>query len=300
MLVNIPVAGNPPAGMITTKVKLRIFVTDNHLINTFLLGNTLVLRCRAEEFDTTVGPEADAYQGLALVDLTDTALSYTTVGLGLERISSLDATAGKLYIGSLEALYPDYALFLWRPPLCAYYIQELDVAGPTLGPAANVPGEFVQYDPANGVLTLLDYQWTEDRDVTVYLRTVAWDGVAPAGLLSDLALSSYVGSVAGAGDKIYVETYEDGYGIEAVSVNANGQLEVGDEVLVTEQWGTLLGAHADSVYLSVGDAIVRYDFSGEPVLADLVEVMGYPLDIRFGAHNAFVCMGYFGIAVLPL
>src|SRR5690606_35233766 len=121
----------------------------------FLLGDTLALRCYAEDFDTTLGDDT-AFEGLALINTRTGTWEYT-VGLGYETLVRLDQVADKLYAGTRESLGAP----LFQRPMAAYSLRELDlIAGPE-GPAANVPGEFVQYDPASNVLTMQDYQWMD-------------------------------------------------------------------------------------------------------------------------------------------
>ena len=266
---------------------------------TFLLGDRLVLRCHAETFDTVVGAERNAYEGLAVLDLTDAALPYTTIGLGYQDVTSLDAAGEKLYLTRREAV-AQASVIEWRMPLCAYYVHELDVAAPAIGPGANVPGMFVQYSPADQVLMLKDYQWELDGAAEVRLRTVRWDGASPVDVLENVALPAGANRVLGRGDKVYVDGYDEGYRLYVVAVGADGQLSLGDGVLVTDQWASLLDAHGDSAYVSIGNAIARYDFAADGALADFVEVMGSPLRVRFGSAQAFVSLGYFGMAVLPL
>jgi len=266
---------------------------------TFLVGDTLAVRCHAEQFDTCFGSEEDVYQGLALVDLGERWLSYTTVGLGFEQIVSLDAAGGKLYLGTRDPVRRASLLGWWRP-LCAYYLRQVDVIEPSIGPAANVPGMFVQYDPSSDVLVLKDHQWTNGGAVKSHLRTATWDGTMPISSLDSLELPTGADRTLGRGEKVYVDCYWNGYRLYAASVGPEGRLSLGDGVLVTEQWGTLLDANDESAYVSIGNAIARYDFSGEGQLAELIEVMGYPLGIRFGTRHAFVSLGYFGMAVLAL
>ena len=68
---------------------------------------------------------------------------------------------------------------------------------------------------------------------------------------------------------------------------------------VSGSWVYLLNAHGDSAYAVVGgSAIARYDFSGTPALTDLVETMGAPVNMRFGAETAYAPLGYAGVARL--
>jgi len=266
--------------------------------NTFLVGDSLVLRGHADTFDSYFGEEETAYQGLAVVDLTDPALPYVTVGLAFQQVASLDQAGGKLYLGTqvvVEQLPP----FEWWWPLCAYYVQEISVSPLTIGPAANVPGTFVQYDAGRDILTLRDFQWVANN-MTGYLRTVRWDGGEEVEELGDLSLPASASQVLGRGEKVFLDGYDNGYTVYAVSVGSGGELTLGEGVMVTDQWGTLLDAHGNSAYINAGNVIARYDFSEAGRLADVVEVMGYPLKMRFGTEKAFAILGYVGVAELSL
>ncbi|HIJ73688.1 MAG TPA: hypothetical protein HPP83_06250, partial [Candidatus Hydrogenedentes bacterium] len=167
--------------------------------STFLMGDLLVLRCRADAYDTTFGDEA-AYQGLALVDLARGQWT-TTVGLGYTNVVSLDAAGGKLYVGTKTGVG-------WQiyNPVCAYFVRELDVAHLSMGPAANIPGTFVQYDPGNNVLTLLDQQWTDSpwntSSYEVSLVTASWDGADSATEIDRVSLNASAYPVLGRGPKV--------------------------------------------------------------------------------------------------
>ena len=71
-------------------------------------------------------------------------------------------------------------------------------------------------------------------------------------------------------------------------------------LLVTEQWANILDGKDDTVLMTVGNAIARYDLSEGGAFAELLQTMGYPLSVRFGANYAFIPLGYAGIAQLPL
>jgi len=70
---------------------------------------------------------------------------------------------------------------------------------------------------------------------------------------------------------------------------------------VTDEWASLIDANGTSAYLSVGGgAIARYDCTGKPALAELVQVMGTPVQMHFGSSAAYAPLGYFGVASLGL
>ncbi|NUM54970.1 MAG: beta-propeller domain-containing protein [Candidatus Hydrogenedentes bacterium] len=266
--------------------------------STLLAGDTLVLRCTSESFDETLGDGA-AYEGLALVDLDALELT-TTVGLGFDAVSGVDAVGDKVYISSKTFI--DGTVFpLNRAPECAYFITEFDPATVDAGPTVNVPGVFVQYNPGADILTLRDDEWGVNYEYNSLLRTVSWDGGLGVDEIDNTDLPDGASTVLGRGGKVYIEAFDNGVRLHVVDLSPGGAMQSGGDVLVTESWANLIDANGTSAYFGVGGgAIVRYDCSGDPDLEELIEVMGTPSAIRFGEAAAYAPLGYFGIVQLPL
>jgi len=265
----------------------------------FLLGNTLALRCTGDTFDAVFG-DGTPIEGLALVDLTTQAVK--TVGFGYASIVSLDASGGKLYLGTQQLIEGDPGA---SQQLCAYYLREIDVTEPSIGPAANVPGIFVQYDPAADLLTLRDNQWTAAGGLQTSLKTASWDGQGDAALLDAVDLPEGMSTMIGRGSRVYFDVssyydYTSHYMLYAAYVSPDGGLSLSDKVLATDYWGSLLDGHGTTAYVSVGGAVARYDFTEQGALIDLTETMGYPESMRFGTNAAWVLLGYSGVMKLPL
>ena len=259
----------------------------------YLFGDTLVLRCGRTDFDSVFG-DGDPYQGLALVDLTNTT-PVSTVGLAYDDIVSISAAGAKLYMSTKETAMP------WvLGAMCAYYLRELDVADLTMGPAVNVPGVYVQYDQQADVLVVRDDQWMLDSGVESSLRTLSWNGAGLLEPIDDVDLPGNVGQVLGRGANVFLDAHDSGLLLYKAAVAPDGTLTMAPGLLVTKQWGSLLDANADTVYVTVGSAIARYDFSGDGALAGLFETMGSPMSMYFGTNYAYVPLGYAGIAQLPL
>lgn len=263
---------------------------------TFLTGNVLSLRCFAETYDVTFGSQT-AQQGLALVDLNTGAWTHT-VGLGYEWVDSINAVGSKLYVSTKQGAGSD----LIGRGYVAYYISAFDPSVPAMGPLANVPGGFVQYDPNSGVLVLEDVQYDAGVwSVSRTLNSVSWDGGESVTPIDAFPVPDNVNSLKGRGARIYYDVSDQGYVLGAITVSGSGGLAYGDKIKVSDSWAYLVDAHGDSVYLTVGGgAIARYDFSDSPVLADLVPVMNTPQRIRFGASTAYAPLGYAGLVRLPL
>jgi hypothetical protein len=172
----------------------------------------------------------------------------------------------------------------------------------TAGPAANVPGYFVQYDPATDVLTLRDQQWMPDGGVESSLETVRWSGGTAVESLDSLEVPAYTANTVASGDRVYFDVYSPAYGIYQAVVGEDGTLTLSEMAEVPGYYGSLLGANGDDVFLSVGyGAIAQYAFSdGVGTQVSLTTVSGYPSKVRFGAENAYFPVGYYGLVTLPL
>jgi hypothetical protein len=263
----------------------------------FLLGDTLALRCRAGEYDATVGDAAPS-EGVALVDL-EQAKWTRTIGLGYASVVSVDPAGSKVIVGTRE----DASAALLRPT-CAYYVTLVDLLAdtPTAGDSANVPGTFVHYDPADSVLTLLDDQWSDLYSLTRSLRTVEWDGSGTVTALDELTLPEVTSQVLGRGDRVYLDAYKDKHTLYAATVASDGTIELGKGVDIGTGWSSLLDAKGDNVLVqSNGQTVSRYHFEGNTgTLADQVSVMAAPTQARFGENQAYLVMGYSGIVRMPL
>jgi hypothetical protein len=277
--------------------------------STFIAGGKLVLRCTSAKYDTLFG-NATANQGIAIVNLA--TAEALTVGLGYDQIVSVNAVGRKLIIGTKVGGGIDIGPIpmlgtgaaepsgkAWLQPTCAYYLQALDVAGLSMGPAVNVPGSFIQYDRGSNVLIVRDDQWDDSGAVISSLRSLSWNEAEVLEPLDDLALPVNVGTIKGAGANVFYDVYDNGYNICAISVDNDGALSAGPKVPVTDQWASLLGAHNAKAYVAIGNAVAVYDFAGTPVLDQLYPSMSYPQTVRFGNDNAYVSFGYSGYAVLP-
>ncbi len=269
---------------------------------TFITGNILTLRCSADAYDITFGSKTPN-QGLALIDLGTGELLHTA-GLGYDYVDSIHALGPKLYLSTKD----DAGADLLGRHFSAYYLQALDPAGPTMSPAANVPGSFVQYNPASGVLLLEDRQYTGGLwNVTRTLNSVTWTGTDDATPIDAFPLPDAAGQLkgrsnpAGTAGLVFYDLYDQAFLLSTVRVDAAGGLSIGDKVAVTDSWAYLIDADATSAYVVVGGgALARYDFSGSPVLVELEPVMNTPQRIRFGAATAYAPLGYAGLLRLSL
>ncbi len=263
---------------------------------TFLCGNALALRCAASNYDVQYGPAAPQ-QGLAVVDL-DAGAWVRTIGLGYEGIEAVNAANEKIYISTKENAGSD----LVGRRFCAWYLHALDPGVPQMGPAVNVPGVFLQYDPATQVLVLEDQQfegpvwnWSTRR----LLQSVSWDGGAAVAPLASLELPGDTGVLKARGARIFFDAYNDGYVLGNITVADSGALAISARAPVTDSWAYLIDAAGDSAYVVVsGGAVARYTFDGAPALAELHPVMNNPQRIRFGEDAAYAPLGYAGLLVM--
>lgn len=292
----MPMVDMPMGDVATSDAAVGLWYPFRQQGSSLLVGDQLVLRCTADSYDSVIGTESPD-EGLAIVDLTQPAWTKT-VGLGFERVVSVNAGAESVYIASkvaLESLNP------FGDPLCAYFVTPFDPVTGTGGSTANVPGAFVQYDPASQVLVVRDDQWTAGYDYISTLRTASWDGGTTVTELDDQKLPEGSSNVLGRGAKVFIDAYDEGSMLYAASVSSAGNITMGNGVLVTDGWANLVDANAASAYFSVGGgALARYDCSGTPTLEELVEVMGTPARMRFGSSAAYAPLGYFGVVSLGL
>ncbi|HUW60223.1 MAG TPA: beta-propeller domain-containing protein [Candidatus Bathyarchaeia archaeon] len=258
----------------------------------YLLGNKLVLKCWAAEYDVTFGGNDTYGFGLAVVNLDDT--EYTTIGLGYSNLVSVEAAGDSMYIGTVAdvATYPQ--------PECAYFLQALNVNTLEMGPAVNMPGTYVDYDPAQDLLFVRDDQWDGIGNIASALRTVRWDGGEEVTPLDSLDLPPNTWDILRRGGSIFATTYEEGTVLLSATVDGDGDLAAGPQALVTRDWAGILGARPGVAYMTVNSAVLRYNLvEGQLTLAGIHPTMSYPTNIRFGANNDYVCLGYSGVLSLP-
>lgn len=261
-------------------------------------GDMLVLRCQAEEYDRVLGPEAPE-QGLALVDL-EAAAWAGTAGLGYAAVSGVHAEGSYVYVSTKDRAGTDNA-DRW---MCAYFVSRFDPAAHTMGPRANVPGRFLAYDRAEGILLLEDFQYGEEWHVVRAVNSVSWDGVSEAvAPLDDWNVPERAGQLMARGRRVFYEGYrEAGSFIGLAEADTDGGFGAPMEARVSEDWAWLFEVNGADAYVSIGgNALIRYDFSGElPAFDGLFPLMGYPLRLRFGAYGVYAPLGYAGLGALPL
>lgn len=262
----------------------------------FAIGETLVIRCGVAAFDGVVGngPASEGVVALAL----DTLTEIRKTGLAFDRVAGVHPSDGAIIVSSCENLG---AANPFQPPLCAYYVTEVDPVTGAAGPSANVPGAFVAYDAANDVLTLADDQWTGGFEIDRTLRTVRWSGGETVETLDDAALPAGSAALIGRGGKVFIEGYDNGTTLQAAAVAADGAIGLGARILATDQWGYLVDARSDRAYFSVGGgAVAEYGVNGAALSLDAITpVMGSPTAVRFGADAAHAVMGLGGVVALP-
>jgi hypothetical protein len=262
---------------------------------TMVAGNTLVLRCIASSYDSVIGTETP-YEGLALVDL-DTLTWTSTVGLGVDGVVSVDARGNRIFISSKT-----YVDQLSPQATCAYYVTGFNPTTGVSGPTVNVPGAFVDYDAANEILVLRDDQWLPDYSYESTLRTVVWAGDEAVEPIDSESLPAGTSLLLGRDGRVFIEIYNNGTRLQCATVDAGGAIALQESALITDQWGSMINARGTSAYFTIGNgAIARYNCATQsPELAELVEVMGTPAHLRFGAEAVYAPLGYFGIVEFGL
>jgi hypothetical protein len=262
----------------------------------FLIDGLLVLRCWSQDFDVVVGDE-EPNMGVAVVDVEEQRMLHA-IGIGRDYTAALVPAGDSLAATWSEPANEAQPL---ARPLVANFAQLIDVRNATAGPAANLPGELLQYDPSSDIAVLRDYQWAPDNDVRSELRTASWDGAEQVQAVDSARLPEGAAQVRPAGSYVYIDAYDGGYALQAARIAPGGRISMTVPVSVTPQWGAFVAAKGGAAYLTVGDgAIAQYDFSGPPRLESVTEVMGLPSAIRFGDDRAYGVLGWFGLVKLPL
>ena len=261
-----------------------------------LSGERLVLRCTADKYDSVLG-SGDPNQGLAVLDVTNGALSGV-VGLAYEDVASVNSAPDGVYVTTRNQVGNTAT----GQSMCAYYLQKFNPAALTMGTAANVPGSFLQRDAATGVILLEDSQWGADWNYTRKLNTLSWDGGdGMVTFLATIDAPANAGTFKARGAGVYYSSWDTNSGVGVIRVGTDGALTKGPTLAVTNGWLDVTEALDGIVYLTVGgQAIARYDFSGEtPAFIDVTPVMSSPLRVRFDSASAYAPLGYAGLAVLP-
>lgn len=272
--------------------------------SSFVVNGYLVLRCSLYKYgegeattayDETVG-SAVPNEGLAIIDLR-TFGDPVTVGLGYQ-VLSVHADANTLYIATQQ--YAGTMVNQYR--LCGKFVSTFDPATLTMGPLANVPGNFLDYNAETGVLLLEDFQYAQNWTCTRIVKSVTWDGGESVEPVDSVELDPYAGTLLVHGGSIFFSQWNNtAYALGSVKVDATGALEAVEPVNITDYWMQVIAAHGDSVFMTVGgNAVARYDLGETPMLGNLTETMGSPSRIRFGETAAYAPLGYAGLATLPL
>lgn len=234
---------------------------------------------------------------LAVIDLNTREVTGI-VGLDLANVQKLDAVDNLLYLSYKEEISTDILGRIYS----AFFISSFDPTTLTLGEGVNVPGTYLQYDPATKVLVLEDYQYTLDFNIKRSVRSVVWDGGTEVELVDQLALDEKVGQLYAHGTRVYFDYYDGaGYELGSIGVKENGDLGYGTRQQVHGPWAWFLDADEDTAYVNVGSrALARYDFSGpEATVRDITPVMQTPYKLRIGESMVYLPSGYSGVLKMP-
>lgn len=257
-------------------------------------GKWLVLRGTTDRYDTVIGG-GTANEGVALIDL-DRAEFTGTVGFGLRGVESLHAANGAIYVTNRE----DSGVDGLGRGVVAYYLRAFDPASRAFGAAANVPGRFLQYNPATRVLALEDYQYRRFTEVSRQVATVLWDGGAGVQPVARVDLPQGAGALLARGARIVFDQWDQAYRVGSLAVGPGGQLAQGGTAAVEGAWASLIDARGDVAYLNIGGrAVAQYRLDGTPAPVRIDGVMATPWKLRFGAEAAFGPLGYSGLLRLP-
>lgn len=265
--------------------------------NAFLVGNVIALRCTAETYDVVVGGGTPS-EGLAVYDLAAHTLKYT-LGIGFPWVNTVKASGAYLYISTQDNYMTDAV----GRGYVAHFLIRLEPASGAFTPPVNVPGIFLQYDPAAQVLTLEDHQYgapmyTVDR----VIRTVRWSGDNTVVPLSAMKLPQNSGVILPRGTFLYYSGWESNAYVAGLRVGTDGALTAGPRLDLAGGWADLSDAQGTDVFLvQNGQAVSHYDFSTQPPThVETAAVMSPPLRFRFTDTDAYGILGYSGVLHMAL
>ncbi|MFP4499659.1 MAG: beta-propeller domain-containing protein [Candidatus Hydrogenedentota bacterium] len=260
----------------------------------FLAGNYLVLRCRQTDFDTTLGDHS-AQQGYAVVDIAGFAWDRT-VGLGFEEIVGVNGAKDNIYVTTKQE-----AASVPGRPRAAFYMREIAPDAEEAGPAANVPGAFLDYDPANGILLTQDQQYRLDNAMEYAIKSTRWDGGPVAELVDSFVLPQYYGGIEVSNGYVYIAANDDVFAVQGVRTETDGELAGAGKLPISRNYGYLAGANGPTAYALVGGRLlVPGDFSAEPPVAMTpVPLQAGVVSMRFDDTTAYLALGYAGSMTLP-
>lgn len=236
-------------------------------------------------------------RALAVIDLSDFSVNMRAIGSDMIEIFQ---GGDSLYIVNKETQEAPGDLL----PYCAFYVRRYDVETGTSGPRANVPGLPIGYDPVSDVLTVQDFQWPSFAEgfwepPNLFLRTVEWDDTTDAAsIITTLQLPENAQLPSQFGDVVYSLAYDELNLLYATAwvVGDDGSLLSEGDVLVTSQWGRLIGADGLKAYMSIGThGVARYAFDGTPRLDFFEATAGHPSHVRIGGTQAYTILGYGGV-----
>ncbi|MFA7691567.1 MAG: beta-propeller domain-containing protein [Candidatus Hydrogenedentales bacterium] len=254
----------------------------------------------------------------AVLDLADPAAPHY-LSLGTQNIEQVTAEGHLIYISSYDTLYSANSM----QPRCAYFLQSLNPFDRTLGQRINVPGLIIHRVTGTNYAYFKDHQYNKDNTLATVLHSVILSD-SRAALVDTVVLESDYQSFMPDEEKLYfvgmpytVDETLDGdvststtndtdrdsnlsYHIGKYILTQEGMIELTAQKPVSTEWCTLLGAHANHLYLTVsGTVIAQYDFSGSnPELKALESTMSYPWKISFVDHTAYIPLGYSGVFIM--
>ena len=262
----------------------------------FHTGDYLSLRGYAKDTRdwTDLIGNGGAEEGLAVIDLRTQQVART-IGLGYDRIESIDEGGDRLFLSTARSEGSALAR-----PMVAYFLRTINPANGQVGNAANVPGSFVQYEPGTDLLLLQDYQWGSSGRVDRSLRTMAWNNGSQPRLIDTLAIPDATMQTVAAGNRAYLDLNDGrGYSIQPVTIANNGNLTAGSSVPTGVEFGWLIGADGPNALASIGSqGIAWFDFDEATPLQGAQGIMGYASNARWTPTHALVPLGYSGYMVL--
>jgi len=180
-------------------------------------------------------------------------------------------------------------------PLSAYYLSGLDPESGTVSEPVNVPGQYLDYDPARGLLLTQDWQWSSGCEARLELHASAWDGAGSPEISDTLVLPTYGGPVHADTRHVLLQTYNGGAVLSAFSIDDNLEFVAGPVLSKPNAYPNVRAVDGDTVYLALDGLLERYTLGNDWVLRDATELSGWVQAVRLTSTEAVLPLGYAGV-----
>jgi len=226
----------------------------------------------------------------AIVD-TETKDAPRLVTLPFDEAAGVYAEDGQVFAATKRYMSASGAML----PLSAYYLSTLDAASGTVSEPANVPGQYLDYDAASGLLLTQDWQWSTGFEARLELHASAWDGSGAPEISDTIVLPNYGGLIHADTEHVLIQTYNEGAVLSAFSIDDDFEFETGPVLNTANTYPNVRAVDGDTVYLARDGLLQRYTLGSEWVLRDATELSGWVQTVRLTPTEAILPLGYAGV-----